>query len=140
MSLIFKFDHSKPGLRKVFKEYQELALRYVWEVGEEGVGSRNIWETVSERLTEKKKISRASIIMFLEKLRTQGVLGCKDETGKGGHRRIYYPLMDEIDFVKKLIINIIESFMEDYPRETMETLRFTNTTERSGDTPPPDSH
>jgi hypothetical protein len=65
MSLSFKFDHSKPGLRKVFKEYQELALRYVWEVGEDGVGSRKIWETVSKRLTEKKKISRASIIMFL---------------------------------------------------------------------------
>ena len=75
MSLSFKFDHSKPGLRKVFNEYQELALRYVWEVGEPGVGSRRVWETVSERLIERKKVSRASIIMFLEKLRKQGVLG-----------------------------------------------------------------
>jgi predicted transcriptional regulator len=122
MSLSFKFDHSKPGLRKVFKEYQELALRHVWEVGEEGVGSRKILETVTERLTEKKKISRASIIMFLEKLRTQGVLGCKDATGKGGHRRIYFPLMHEKEFVKLLFKTLVKSMLTDFPEESLEVL------------------
>ena len=122
MSLSFKFDHSKPGLRKVFKEYQELALRYVWEVGEDGVGSRKIWETVSERLIERKKISRASIIMFLEKLRAQGVLGYKDATGKGGYRRIYFPLMHEKEFVKLLFKTLVKSMLTDFPEESLEVL------------------
>ena len=120
MSLSFKFDHTKPGLRKVFNEYQELALRYVWEVGEEGVGSRKIWETVSERLIERKKVSRASIIMFLEKLRKQDILGNKEETGKGGYRRIYYPLMDEHDFLKHVVKTVVQSMMRDFPEESTE--------------------
>ena len=49
----FTFDHSKPGLRKIFNEYQELAIRYVWEVGAEGVDSRKVWGTVSEHLTAR---------------------------------------------------------------------------------------
>lgn len=123
MSLSFKFDHTKPGLRKIFNEYQELALRYVWEVGEEGVGSRKIWETVSERLIERKKVSRASIIMFLEKLRKQGVLGKKDATGKGGYRRIYYPLMYEKRFVKFLLKTMVKSMQTDFPEEAGEALK-----------------
>jgi len=35
----FKFDPSQDGLRKTLKEYEELALRYLWELGEEGAGS-----------------------------------------------------------------------------------------------------
>ena len=30
--MVFKFDPSQPGLRKTLREYQELALRFVWEV------------------------------------------------------------------------------------------------------------
>ncbi len=123
MTLTFKFDHSKPGLRKVFKEYQEMALRYVWEVGEEGVDSRKVWETVSGQLIVRKKVSRASIIGFLEKLRKQGFLGHKDATGKGGYRRIYYPLMDEKGFVKFLLKTIVESMRTDFPEETIEVLK-----------------
>ena len=35
----FKFDHEKEGLRKTLKAYEEVALKYVWSLGEEGVGS-----------------------------------------------------------------------------------------------------
>lgn len=123
MTLSFKFDPSKLGLRKVFNEYQELALHYLWEVGGDGVGSRKVWETVLERLTERKKVSRASIIMFLEKLRKQGILGNKGGTGKGGYRRIYYPLMDEKVFVKFLLKTILKSMQTDFPEETIEVLK-----------------
>lgn len=79
----FKFDPSKQGLRKVLRDYEDLALRYIWEAGEEGAGSREVWELVSDRLAERKTISRASIIISLEKVRKQGDLGYKDKTGKG---------------------------------------------------------
>ncbi len=123
MSLSFKLDPSQSGLRKVFKEYQELALRYVWEVGDDGVGSRRVWETVSERLTESKKISRASIIMFLEKLRKQEILGNKEATGKGGYRRIYYPLLDERGFVKLHFKTLVESMWTDFPEVSIGVLK-----------------
>jgi len=35
----FKFDPSQPRLRKTLKEYEELALRHIWSVGEEGAVS-----------------------------------------------------------------------------------------------------
>ena len=69
-----------------------------------------------------KPVSRASIILFLEKLSKQEVLGYKEKTGKGGYRRIYHPLVDEKGFVKQLVVTIIESLMEDFPGEIKETL------------------
>lgn len=86
------------------------------------MGSRKVWETVSERLIERKKVSRASIIMFLEKLRKQDILGYTDKTGKGGHRRIYYPLMSEKEFGKYLMEMLVHSMMKDFPVELKEVL------------------
>ena len=93
----FKFYPARPGLRKIFREYEELALRYVWENGERGVNTREVHEFVLERQTERTKISRASIIQFLEKLRERGVLRHIEEKNQGGHRKIYYPIMDEAE-------------------------------------------
>jgi hypothetical protein len=57
----FKLDPSKLGLRKTLKEYEEIDLRYVWSMGEEGVGSRKIWIIVNEVLGPDKSMSRASV-------------------------------------------------------------------------------
>ena len=43
-------DTSKQGLSKVLRKYQELALRYVWEIGDRGVNSRLVYFTVNEEL------------------------------------------------------------------------------------------
>ena len=116
----FKFDLSKPGLRKTLKEWEELALRSMWDVGEDGAKSRAVWERVNEGLDEGKSISRASIILFLEKMEEQGVLGSREATGKGGHHKIYYPLMDEKGYVKYLLRTMVESMRKDFPEETKE--------------------
>jgi len=118
----FKFDPSQPGLRKTLKEYEELALRYVWSVGEEGANSGPIWKTVNKQLGTGKSISRASIIIIMNRLVDQGVLSCREGTGKGGHHKIYYPLMDEKGYKKYVTKTIIESMMRDFPEETKEVL------------------
>ena len=118
----FKFDPSQPGLRKILREWEELALRSIWAVGEEGAKTRAVWEHVTEGLGEGKSISKASIIVFLEKLEEQGVLGSWDTTGKGGHHKIYYPLMDEEGYVRYLIKTMVESMMKDFPEATREVL------------------
>ena len=61
----FKFDPSQPGLRKTLREREELALRSMWDLREDGANSRIVWERVNEELSEGKSISRASIIVFL---------------------------------------------------------------------------
>ena len=91
----FKFDPSQAGLRKILREWEELALRYVWSVGEEGATSLPICENVNEKLRPDGSISRASVIIYMKRLVDQGVMGFRDGTGKGGHHKIYKPLMDE---------------------------------------------
>ena len=118
----FKFDPSQPGLTKTLREYEELALRYLWEVGEEGAGSGLIWKTVNKQLGTGKSISRASVIFAMNRFVDQGVLGWRDATGKGGHHKIYYPLMDEEGYLKSLLKTMVESMMRDFPEETREAL------------------
>ena len=55
----FKFDHEKKGLGKTLKEYEKVALRYVWSMSEEGVGSAKTWANTNERLKHGETISRA---------------------------------------------------------------------------------
>ena len=119
----FKFDPSKHGLRKTLKEYEEVGLRYVWSVGDKGVGSGKTWKALSEALGPEKSISRASVIFFLNRMVDQGVLDYRTATGKGGHHRVYYPIMDERGYKKHLLKTVVESLMRDFPAETREALK-----------------
>ncbi len=118
----FKFDHEKEGLNKTLKEYEAVALRYVWSIGEEGVGSGKTWTTTNEGLEHGKTVSRASVIFFLNRMVDQGVLSYRTATGKGGHHRVYYPVMDERAYKKNILKTIVESLMRDFPDETREAL------------------
>ena len=119
----FIFDPSKTGLRKTLKEYEELALRYIWETGDEGAGSGSTWRAVNERLEEGKTISRASVIFFLNRMLDQGVLSWRDATGKGGHHKIYITKLDESGYRKYLVRTLLESVTRDFPEETEEVLK-----------------
>ena len=119
----FKFDPSKQGFRKTLREYEELALRYIWEVGEEGAGSGKVFQKVNESLGEGKSISRASVILFLNRMVDQGVFSFRDATGKGGHHRVYVAKLDEKGYKKYLLRTAIVSMMRDFPEETREVIR-----------------
>ena len=119
----FKFDPSEQGLRKTLKEYEEMALRYVWSLGKEGAGSGLVWRQVNEQLGEGRSISRASIIFFLNRMVDQGVLEYREETGKGGHHRIYFPGLVEEDYKKYVVKTLMESVMKDWPELTKEALK-----------------
>ena len=119
----FIFDPSKTGLRKTLREYEELALRYVWETGDEGAGSGLTWRAVNERLEEGKTISRASIIFFLNRMLDQGVLSWRDATGKGGHHKIYITKLDESGYKKYVVRTLLESVTKDFPKVTEEVLK-----------------
>lgn len=118
----FKFNHEKEGLRKTLKEYEEVALRYVWSMGEEGVGSGKTWAITNERLGHGETISRASVIFFLNRMVDQGVLSYRTATGKGGHHRVYYSVLDEKAYKKHILKTIVASLMRDFPDETRDAL------------------
>ena len=88
--VVFKFNPVESGLQKTLREYEELALRYIWSMGEEGAGSGKTWIHVNRELGEGKSISRASIIMYLNRMVDEGVLGFRDATGKGKRDGAFY--------------------------------------------------
>ena len=121
--MVFKFNPAEKGLRKTLREYEEIALRYIWEVGDEGAGSGKTWIHVNEELGEGKSISRASVIFYLNRMVDEGVLGFRDATGKGGHHRIYITKLDESGYKKYIVRTLLESVMKDFPKETKEVLK-----------------
>ena len=120
MTLIFNPQNT--GLAKVFREYQEKSLLYLWERGDEGTISKQVWIRVNEKL-EDSTISRASIINFLNAMVDEGVLDYHEETGKGGYHRVYKPKLDESSFKRYLAQVMISSLMKDYPEETKAAIK-----------------
>ncbi len=120
---VFKFDPAKSGLRKTLREYEEIAIRYIWDVGDEGAGSGKTWIQVNEQLKDGKSISRASIIFYLNRMVDEGVLGFRDATGKGGHHRIYIPKLDERGYQKYIVETLCNSVAKDFPEATKEVLK-----------------
>jgi len=115
-----EFDTGETGLRAVLKDYQEIALRVIW-ASPEGLGSSAVWDRVNAEL-KGETISRASIINFLESMREAGVLKGDEKTGKGGHRWVYSPSMDEQQYKQYIAKTILESLLRDFPKETTEAL------------------
>jgi predicted transcriptional regulator len=122
------FDPSENGLRKTLKEYQELALRYLWDNGEEGAGSGPVWRAVNDELQKHGgSISRASIINFLNDMVDEGVLDYHEASGKGGFHRVYKPKMDESELKKYIAETVLASLMRDFPNETNEAIKAIDT-------------
>ena len=121
--MTLKFNPDNDGLLKVFRGYQEEALRFVWERNEEGAVSRLVWSTVNERLTGRG-ISRASIINFLNDMVDEGVLDYEEKSGKGGYHRVYRPKLDEAAFKLYIAQTVISSLMRDFPAETIEAMKL----------------
>ena len=65
------------------REHEELPLRYFWDEKAEGVGSRNVWNYIKEKLGEGKTISIVTIINFLKAMDEEGVLESKENGGQG---------------------------------------------------------
>ena len=81
---VWKIDTTKEGHDVVFKPYMVHVLNYL--IGtDEPAGSNIIWTYANDI----QKISRASVIFFLNKMVDDGLLVWEDGTGKGGHHRKY---------------------------------------------------
>ena len=121
--LTLTIDLSSEGLAMVLKDYQEVALHYLWRLDGEGASSRDVWMQVNKDLKGKKTISRASIINFLNSMVDEGVLNYTEITGKGGHRRIYSAKFNEAEFKEYVAKVVLENLLRDFPEETRRALK-----------------
>jgi len=119
----FVFDSTKKGLETVFRGYQMIAIRLLWERGKEGIISKDVWLHVNKILLESgKSISRASIINYLNDMVEQGILRYTERSGKGGFHRVYTPVHDESGFKEFLVKQLIEKLLEEFPDETNKAI------------------
>jgi predicted transcriptional regulator len=116
-------DPTKKGFEKVLRVYQIEAMNHVWKNAEEGATSREVYNHVNGALDGGKKISRASIINFLNSMCNEGILDYTEETCKGGTRRKYTPAMNEDAFKRYIVRSVFDSLMKDFPDQTLEALR-----------------
>ena len=116
-------DTSGEGLAMVLKDYQEVALQYLWRLDGGGASSRDVWVQVNEDLIGKRTISRASIINFLNSMVDEGVLNYTEITGKGGHRRIYSAKYDEAGFKQYIAKVVLGNLLRDFPEDTRKALQ-----------------
>src|SRR4030042_4749350 len=116
-------DTSSEELAMVLKDYQEVALQYLWRLDGEGASSRDVWVQVNEDLKGQRTISRASIINFLNSMVDEGVLNYTETTGKGGHRRIYSAKYNEAEFKEKIAKVGVRNLLRDFPEETRKALQ-----------------
>ncbi len=120
----FVFDSSEKGLGIIMREYQVASMRFLWERGEEGAISREVWVEVNKALIEEEKsISRASIINFLNAMVDEGVLKYSEESGKGGYHRVYYSVFDEVGFKEHIATLFVRKLLKEFPDEA-ETVLF----------------
>ena len=115
-----QLDTGKENLRMFFKDWQVEALRYLWTVHPEGANSRKVWENVNDRL--QGSISRASIINYLNAMVDDKLLTYTEETGKGGHHRVYAMKYDEVAFKQQIAGQIISKLLQEYPMETRRVI------------------
>ena len=106
----------------ILKDYQKVALQYLWRIDGKGASSRDVWMQVNEDLNGKRTISRASIINFLNSMVDEGVLNYIETTGKGGHRRIYSAKYNEGEFKQYVAKAVLKNLLRDFPDETRKVL------------------
>ena len=117
------FDTSNDGLGTVMKEYEEIAMRILWETDEENMKSQVVWLQVNKILMEEdKSISRASIINFLNDMVDAGVLEFEERSGKGGYHRVYSAAFDEEGFKRHMVETVISKLLEIWPEEARAVL------------------
>jgi len=105
----FTLDLEKKGLHKVHFDYEVFALKTIWS-NDKGLLTRDVWEILNKE--KNVRISRASIINFLQSMAEKGVLTAVEESCKGGSRKRYFPKMTESDYNEYIVKTTIESLSE----------------------------
>lgn len=118
-----KLDTGAEGLAMVFKDYQEVAMRYLWRLNGKEASSRDVWMASIEDMRGKKTISRASVINFLNSMVDEGVLSYTEITGKGGHRRIYSAKYNKAGFKQWIAKAVLKNLLRDFPDETRAVVK-----------------
>lgn len=108
-----RFDLEGSGLGTVLSPWQAEVMRHVW--GVEETDSKGAWGHLQGT---EHGMSRASVIFFLNDMVDMGFLGFREESGKGGYHRVYYPapgVPDEGAFEAAVAERVLGKLRAEFP-------------------------
>ena len=116
-----QLDTGEKGLAMFFKDWQIEILRYLWSIRPEGAKSRTVHQNVNETL--EASISRASVINNLNAMVDDAMLNYTENTGKGGHHRVYTAAYTEAEFKRRVAEITVTKLIREYPQETRKAIQ-----------------
>jgi len=112
---------SETGLKIFFKDWQvPIVEKLLFEATDENkaLKTSELTEYVNSLLAEKDEtISRASVIIMLQRLAEEGLLNVRKEPGKGGYHALYWRAKTLHQFLKDANVLFTEKsldIMEEY--------------------------
>ena len=120
MTMNIMLDLSKEGLEIVHKPWEIKALQALWGSAE-GLSSREVHEYVLNNL--EGTISRAAIILFLDRMTEQDILDKELESCKGGYRGIYSPKINDAEYEALVVVTAMKKLLEAFPQTVENVLR-----------------
>lgn len=105
-------DTDKETDQVILKDYEKRIIEIIFDARPDPVSSRLVYDLLGD---QGVKISRASVINFLNMLRDQNLVKYTEESGKGGMSGRYTPFM--ADTIKGLYTRISFDIMEQLLRE-----------------------
>ena len=105
----WKLDAGQEGTRILFKDYQKAIVDILSGNPETFWGSGDIWKSLKRKGI---KISRASVIFYLNFLEADGLAESKATTGKGGHFRLYKIPVSVGEVRRHIAIKVVEKLAE----------------------------
>ena len=100
----WKLDAGQEGHRILFRDYQKAIVDLLVENPKTFWATSEVWGSI---IRKGVKISRASVIFYLNFLVRDGLAEVKDATGKGGHHKLYRISKSWDEVKKHIAINVI---------------------------------
>ena len=102
-----KIDIKRTGLGMFFHQDWKIPFVKLIESGQftekNPLRSRDAWINITKILAEdEKKISRASVIFFLQDLEEMGWLASRKQSGRGGYHDVYWKKFPLSEFLNML--------------------------------------
>ena len=108
---MWKINTGKTGIDAVLKPYQLALIEYVIHC-EKGVISSDAHANLE---FQGHQISRASVINYLKKLASAGIIDASESTGKGGYRGVYAARLSFPEIIQKITQDILSSLRTAFP-------------------------
>jgi predicted transcriptional regulator len=109
-STISRYNLEGKELEAFFGPLEANIIEAVWSSEKKPLTVREVYE----KLKQKKDIAYTTVMSTMDRLYSKGILSRRIEKGKGGLFYVYWPKLEEQNFKKSAVRQVINSLMENF--------------------------